>query len=246
MSVEKRIWFRSVCMLITAMRYEMEIRYSNKILYEDDYQFFVKLIEAVTTNKILSKEMTVRELILLKMLPGQWPTNEYVQYSWYIESMGCLLWGLNEFEEFPPHDEGVSSKKVDEYFGHVGDAGARWLDNLLKKEFMRRSENELNYELKRAEILYKRCLISFKVRNNELKITTKKYSDLFPMKEYNLPIGPSGDLIVNGREFCDISPFQEGNLCPMALMRLQSITWMLNPELCWDDVHIHELEVLPI
>lgn len=243
LTISQRTWRRALVMLIVAMRYEIEFRYRYSSLLIDDRELSVKLINYCKQDSSLYHELTHNEKILLECEIGEWPTSFYTQYVWHVEGVGCLLWTLNEFKEFPPHDHSHFLEDVDKYFGDQ--ITFKWMSELLKKNFLFRNGIEIQKELKRSEMIYQRCLISWKTRNGQRKLTTKKYSEIFPFEEYNLPVGPSGDLIVFDKEFCDISETEEGYICPLSLIRVQSFRWVMNPDEGWDDMSLDYLDKFP-
>lgn len=243
----KDIWYRLVCMLVMTMRYEIEARHISDCVYQDDPLLFMKLNQTINDDHNIFNRMASSERQLLRLKPGAWSENQYPQYSWYVEGMGTLLWALNELKDFAPHDEAFSYKRIDHYFEQLGPVGIPGMVSALsKKDVDLRPESVLKYQWKRAEIVYKRCVMAFKFRNGEIKMPKKKYSDLFPMQGYDLPVGQSGDLMVNGKEFCDIPIKEEGNLCSMSLMRLQTLSWLFDTNVEWDHIHIEGLEELPV
>jgi hypothetical protein len=245
-AVSTRVWRRTVAMLFVAMRYEIELRNITQQPLEDDEEFSESLVRILGKHPALYKELTSNEKILLEYEIGAWPMRIHTQYSWHIEAVGCLLWSLDQLNPFPDHDKVFDTTAVDKYFGDVTNRDKPgWTTRLLEKEFPLRNGVEIQRQLKRAELVYQRCLIGSFIRDGKRKMTTKRYEDLFPYAEYDLPIGPSGDLVVEGKEFCDMSHDDEGNIAPLGLIRIQTFRWVMDPSDGWDNLTVDYLEKLP-
>lgn len=245
--VSLRTWRRCICMLLIAMRYEVELRHIEKRLIFDDDVFVECIIKIFEIHPELDRELTHNERILMNTNIGGWPLEFHTQYSWHVEAVGCMLWALGEFNDFPDLDQTYLLKDIDQYFGKAGHQGIKsWANSLLDKDVTLRNGMEIQFELKRAEILYQRCAISSMVRDGKRNVTTKKYSELFPLEEYKIPVGPSGDIVMSsGKEFCDLSLDEEGSIAPLALIRIQTFRWIMNQDENWDDMELFHLQRLP-
>ena len=245
-TIAQRSWRRAIAMLFVAMRYEIELRFLARELIYDDEEFSKRLWTAFDRHKDLYDELTTNERILLRYEIGKWPLSVHTQYSWHVEAVGCLLWCLGEFKEFPSHDNSFELKSIDKYFGTLGQQGiTSWTNNLLEKSFDLIDGNIIQRELKRAEIVYQRCIIGSYIRDGKRKMTTKRYDDLFSFEQYGLPVGPGGDLEILGMEFCDTSKEIESDIAPLSLIRVQTFRWIMDPSENWDSLTVDHLENLP-
>ena len=245
-SIAQRIWHRAIAMLFVAMRYEIETRFHSDNLIADDDEFAERVISCFERHQEIRDELTPNERVLLQREIGDWPLNLHIQYSWHIEAVGCLLWCLGEFKEIPAHDITFDMREVDSYFGKISQSGiSSWTTSLLHREMEARPITEIQYQLKKAEIVYQRCIIGSYIRDGKRQMSSKRYDDLFPFQTYSLPIGPGGDLLVDDKEFCDMSHDEEGDLAPLALVRIQTFRWVLNQDMGWDDLCVDDLEELP-
>ena len=244
-SVADRVWRRAVTMLFVTMRFEMELRYHANRLYKDDPEFAGLLWNCFDRLPQIGKELTQNESLLMKAVIGGWPPALHTQYSWHIEAVNCLLWCLEEME-MPPHDGVCDFEQIDKYFGKTTGAQlSSWTEYLLAKNVNLRDGHEIQAKLRQSGILYQRSMISQALREGTRKLSTKKYSDIFPLEECGLPIGPSGDLVVLGKEFCDLSAVEESVFLPVSVVRVQSLKWALDPNQDWDDIHMKEWTTLP-
>lgn len=239
MTVKEHLWFRASALIAMVLRHEMELEAESDPENEEMIMYFEQLNKSVDGTEVLWKSMTDQEKLLMRLLPGQWPEQEHIQYSWYVEALGCMLWALGEYGEMPNVDEKFDYVKIDSYFGNAGELNKpNWLANLLNRKVKIKTKKQIEYEKMRAEIVYQRSLFSWEVRDSRIKVPTKKYSEIFPFKKYGLPIGSSGDMMVFNKEFCDISYNEEALLCPMNLMRLQAFIWILDTSQNWDEVTV--------
>ena len=94
---------------------------------------------------------------------------------------------------------------------------------------------------KQAETVFQRCLFSKETRSGERKIPLKSYDELFHFTLLDLPVGPSGDLIVFHKEFCDLSEQDVHSLLPIVMSRSQALRWALRPTLVWDKMNFDHL-----
>lgn len=249
-SIAARIYHRAVTMTLLSMRYEVEMRALAGELLHDDEEFTEGLFACIERNEVLKNSLTKNEGILIKTPIGEWPDYLHIQYSWHIEAVGCLLWAVMAFREMPEHLEPVEIEKVDRYFGqNCHDTSMTWIDKVLNHRYNIRHESQIKQELKRAEILYQRCIMGSYIRDGKINVPTKTYEELFSLEENGWPIGPGGDIrLVSSkyqREFCDMSKEEEGHIAPMALVRVQAFRWVLNPDLLWDEMALDDLEKLP-
>lgn len=244
-SIPQRVWRRTIAMLLVAMRYEIEVRYLSHSLLHDDEEFSQHLIIVLKRHKSIFDELTQNEKILMGYKIGDWPTRIYTQYSWHIEAVGCLLWALEQLE-IPSHDTPFAFGCIDKYFESIAEGGiSNWSKKLIELEFPLRNGTDIQYQLRRAELVYQRCIIASYIREGKRKISMTKYEKLFPYEKFSLPTGPSGDLVINKKEFCDMSYEEEGDIAPLSLIRVQTFRWVMDPSDGWDNLTVDYLEKLP-
>lgn len=245
-NLSQRVWRRAVAMLLIGMRFDIESRFWDDRLYEDDYEFAERILGCLQRHEKIIAQLTPNEKVLSTCEIGEWPISLHIQYSWHIEAVGCLLWCINQIERFPSHEINFDMTEIDRYFGNIEEKGiSNWAQSLLDKTFDLRDPLMIQYQLTRAEMVYQRCTIGSYIRDGKRQMSPKRYDELFPLKQYDFPIGTSGDLLVDGKEFCDMSQDEEGDLAPLALIRIQTFRWVMDNTIGWDDLDVDYLEELP-
>jgi hypothetical protein len=225
-----RVIHRATVLGLIAVRSVIEFRARNRgILDGDSVYTSDAIMEKLNRHEALREMLTEREEKLLKQKIGGWSDEVILEMSWSIEMCGCLLWSVNEICDFPSHDRAFGHEMLNKHFNETMKS-LDWVLPLCRKRGVFRPDEERNFQQRQTELVLQRCLVADHIRKGTRQVATKKtYDQLFEYSYYKLPTGPSGDLIVFDKEFCDISEEEEQALRALAKSRLHAFIWTSNP-----------------
>ncbi len=240
------ILHRALVLALLTARFSMEYAVRNRrgIINSQDIYITTQMAHVINSSQELRNALTPNEAKLVKVDLGEWPNELMIQMSWYSEECGCLLWCVGELEELPPFDKPFDFDDLDKYF--KGIMGINWAMPFSKKHVIFRNQEEILVMKKRAELIFQRCLLANQARKRKRHISTlKSHNDLFHFSEFNLPVGPSGDVVLFDQEFCDFSEDEEHSIFLIAAARVHAFSWVTNPNQPWNEVNIDALYNLP-
>lgn len=240
----KEILHRALLMAALSVRFSIE--YSMKhtsLLYNKDIETIAQMSNVISRTKHFRDLLTRNEKVLTEVNVGEWASEIITQISWYSESAGMLLWGVQQITKLPPFDEPFSFEVLNNYFKDISTLS--WMIPFSEKNVSLRNVEEIMEIETQYEALFQRCIYSHAIRHKNKKIPTNPYEEIFHFSKMGLPVGDSGDIIVFKHEFCDLTEQEEKVFLPIITSRLQAIEWMMKPSYAWDDVSIDYLYKLP-
>ncbi len=243
-STAMHIYHRGLVLALFSIRFMIEFTTKRRgVLVSEDIYTVDQMVHLFNSSTVLRDILTTNESKLLKCDIGEWPDQIMTEMSWYSESCGCLLWAVDELKEFPPFDQPFGYEIFNTYFH--GMRHIEWAIPLTHKRVYLREKEEIFRVKKASELLFQRCLCANNTRNKGTRVPLKRYDDIFHFSQVNLPVGTSGDLVMFGQEFCDLSENEERVLFPVATSRAHAFRWVTNPNVIWDQVSLEPLYTLP-
>lgn len=243
-STAMHIYHRGLVLALFSIRFMIEFAAKRRgVLGSEDIYTVDQMTHLFNSSTVLRNTLTTNESKLLKCEIGGWPDQIMTEVSWYSESCGCLLWAVGELKELPPFDQPFGFEILNAYFH--GMRHIEWAIPLTMKQVYLREKEEIFRVKKAAELLFQRCLYANNIRNKGTRVLLKRYDDVFHFSHVNLPVGPSGDLVMFGQEFCDLSEIEERVLFPVATSRAHAFRWITNPNIVWDQVSLDSLYTIP-
>lgn len=234
------IFHRALVLALFSIRFTIEFASKRRgILGSEDMYTVDQMIHLFNSTPRLRDALTSNETKLLPCNIGEWPDQIMTEISWYSESCGCLLWAVGELKEFPPLDQPFGFEILNTYFHGMGDI--QWVIPFTNKHVHLREKDEIFRAKKATELLFQRCLVANNIRNKGKHLSLKSYNDIFHFSEVNLPVGPTGDLMMFGQEFCDLSENEEQVLFPVAASRVHAFRWICDPNVPYDEVSLDYL-----
>lgn len=239
------IYHRALIMGLLAVRFTIEFVTKHHGVIETSGLYTVDQIRHILDrSQPLRAMVTPKENKLFHLDIGEWSEDLLIRLSWSSEYCGCLLWAVGELQDFAPHDTAFGLGALHKYFQSLRHVD--WALPFSYNHVILRDAQEMLRMKKRAEVLFQRYLFAAEIRYKKRHLPRlKTYDDIFHFSQLGLPIGPSGDLIVLDKEFCDLSETDEHGLFPLALSRIHAFQWLSDPKQAWDNVSLDFMYTLP-